>query len=310
MGLISKLYLIMATKKVNAYEFKYEGDFKSLDALTVLHSQINFVTVLKEIKDHQFPEVKLDIKIKGVEEGSLGINHVIEVAAITGMFVMENYKYISTVFKILGDIIKLKKFLKGQKAESTKSVGNDKIEIHLHGDNIEIHPDALKIYQNSPVITNAFNNTSRLLLDNKDIDYIEVTEKKTRKKLLKIDKSEFEALGEDNPYLLKRTDEQTYKSQILFIKEPNLFPDKKKKWVWKLLHQGRDIKAVIIDDVFMQKINNGFKVGQGDRLQADLKIFYKFDERFNTYLESQKYEVSNITKVIERTDDTKFDFLN
>jgi hypothetical protein len=300
----------MPTKKVNAYEFKYEGDFKSLDALTVLHSQINFVTVLKEIKDHQFPEVKLDIKIKGVDKGSLDINHVIEVAAVTGMFVMEHYEYITTVFKMFGDLIKLKKFLKGEKAESAKAVGNDKIEIHLNGDNVQVHPDAFKIYQNSPVITNAFNNTSKLLSDNKDIDYIEVTEKRNHKKVLKIEKSEFEALGEDNPYLLKRTDEQTYKSQILFIKEPNLFPDKKKKWFWKLLHQGRDIRAVITDDAFMQKINNGFKVGQGDRLQADLKIFYKFDERFNTYLESQKYEVSNITKVIERTDDTKFDFLN
>ena len=110
--------------------------------------------------------------------------------------------------------------------------------------------------------------------------------------------------------LLKRTDEQTYKNQILFIKKPNLFPDKKKKWVWELLHQGRDIKAIIVDEAFMQKINNGLKVGQGDRLQADLKIFYKYDERFNTYLESKKYEVLNITKVIERTDESKFEFLN
>lgn len=98
--------------------------------------------------------------------------------------------------------------------------------------------------------------------------------------------------------------------QILFIKKPNLFPIKNKKWVWELIHTGRDIKAVIIDDVFLQKINNGLKVGQGDRLKADLKIYYKFDERLNTYLESGKYEVSNITDIIERTSETKFDFLN
>ena len=310
MAFLSKLNLIMAAKKVNAYEFKYEGDFKSLDALTVLHSQINFVTVLKEIKDHQFPEVKLDIKIIGAEKGSLDINHIIEVAAVTGMFVMDHYEYITTVFKIFGDLLKLKKFLKGEKAESIKTVGNDKVEIHLHGDNIQIHPDAFKIYQNSPVITNAFNNTSKLLSDSQIIDYVEVTEKRNKKKLLKIEKNDFELLGEENPYLLKRTDEQTYKNQILFIKKPNLFPDKKKKWVWELLHQGRDIKAIIVDEAFMQKINNGLKVGQGERLQADLKIFYKYDERFNTYLESQKYEVLNITRVIERTDESKFEFLN
>lgn len=300
----------MAAKKTNAYEFKYEGDFKSLDALTVLHSQINFVTALKEIKDYRFPEIQLDIKIKGVEKGSLDINHIIEVATVSGMFVMEHYQYIETVFKIFGDIVKLKKFLKGEKAVETKSVGNDKIEIHLNGDNIQIHPDAFKIYQNSPVISNAFNNTSKLLSGNNDIDYIEVTDKRKNKKLLKIDKSEFEMLGQENPYLYKKVDEQTKTGQVLFIKKPNLFPEKKKKWVWELIHTGRDIKAVISDDIFLRKINEGLKLGQGDRLKADLKIYYKYDERFNTFLESGKYEVSNIVDIIGRTNETKLDFLN
>ena len=286
----------MPIRKSNAYEFKYEGNFKSLDALTVLHSQINFVTALKEIKDHKFPEIQLDIKIKGIEKGSLDINHIIEVGAITGMFVLDNYKYVESIFEIFGDIIKLKKLLKGEKASQALAVGNDKIEIHIHGDNIQIHEEAFKIYQNSPVITNAFNNTSKLLSSNDDIDYIEVTEKSKKKKLLKIDKSEFDMLAQENPYLVTLTDEQVKTNQILFIKKPNLFPIKNKKWVWELIHTGRDIKAVIIDDVFLQKINNGLKVGQGDRLKADLKIYYKFDERLNTYLESGKYEVTNITE--------------
>lgn len=300
----------MPTRNSSTFEFKYEGNFKSLDALTVLHSQINFVTALKEIKDHQFPEIQLDIKIKGVEKGSLDINHMLEVVSITGLFVLNKYQYVETIFKIFSDIVKLKKFLKGEKATKATAVGNDKIEIHLHGDNITIHPEAFKIYQNSPVITNAFNNTSKLLSSNDDIDYIEVTDKTTRKKMLKIDKSEFENLAQENPYLVSLTDEQTKKEQILFIKKPILFPIKNKKWVWELIHNGRDIKAVITDDVFLQKINNGFRVGQGDRLKADLKIFYKFDERLNTYLESGKYEVSNIIDIIERTSETKFDFLN
>jgi hypothetical protein len=148
------------------------------------------------------------------------------------------------------------------------------------------------------------------LSGNNDIDYIEVTDKRKNKKLLKIDKSEFEMLGQENPYLYKKVDEQTKTGQVLFIKKPNLFPEKKKKWVWELIHTGRDIKAVISDDAFLRKINEGLKLGQGDRLKADLKIFYKYDERFNTFLESGKYEVSNIVDIIGRTNETKLDFLN
>lgn len=298
----------MPLRKPNLFEFKYEGDFTSLDALTVLHSQINFVTAIKEIKDHKYPEIELNIKIKGIDKGSLEVDHIIEVATITGIFVLEHYQYIENVFKILSDIVKIKKFLKGQKAEESRIIGNDKIEIHIKGENVQISSDAFNIYQKSPVISNALNSTSRLIRDAQDVDYIKVTDKKNRKNVLKIEKEDLDALSEENPYLIARTDEQVVENQILFIKKPNLFPEKNKKWIWELIYQGRDIKATIVDDAFKDKINKGFKVGQGDRLKADLKIYYKYDERFNTYLESQKFDVLNVKNVIERTNETRFDF--
>ncbi|MGN7786806.1 hypothetical protein ACTJIJ_19895 [Niabella sp. 22666] len=308
MALLFNVSINMPKKKINAFEFKYEGQFNSLDALTVLHSQINFVTILKEIKDHKFPEINLSIDIKGVEKGSLDINHLIEVAAVTGMFVQDNYKYIKTIFTIFGDIIKLKKFLKSKKADEVKLVG-DKVEIHLHGDNMVIHEDAFKIYQKSPVITNALANTSKTLAQEEQIDYVQVSEKGKKSNLLKIDKEDFELLGEENPYMSSTTDEQVLKDQILFIKKPNLFPDKNKRLVWEMIHRGRDIKAVILDADFKKQINEGLRIAQGDRLRAVLKVYYKLDERFNAYIESGKYDVIKVEEVIERTSETKFDFI-
>lgn len=299
----------MKNNNPHVYEFKYEGKFTGLDALTVLHSQINFVSAIKEIKDHKFPEIQLDFKINGLEKGSLDINHVIEVAAVSGMFVMENVEYIENVFKIFGDIIKLKKFLKEKKADEVKSLRGDTIEIHLNGDNIQIASDAFKIYQNSQIISGTLTNTGRLLNGDKEIEFVQISEKKTKKKLIKIEKEDFSNLGSENPYLSTKTDEQFILKQILFIKKPNLFPERNKKWIWEFIHQGRDIKAPVIDENFKGKINNGLKLGQGDRLKADLKVFYKFDERFNTYVETQKYEVHNISEVIERTDTTSLDLL-
>lgn len=300
----------MNINKEGIYQFKYEGDFTSLDALTVLNSQLNFITILNEVRVQKFPEIKLDIKIKGVEKGSLDIQHFIDVAAISGMFVMENYSYTQTVFKIFGDIIKLKKFLKAKKADDVKEAKGDTVNVYLQGDNITVHPDAFKIYQNSQVVTTAIGNTSRLLSGNDDIKFIEVTETKKSKSLLKINKFDLPALSESNPYLDHKIDEQLYKGQVLFVKEPNLFPplQKGKKWVWKLIHQGRDIKGIIVDEKFQREINDGRKLGQGDRLKADLKVFFKYDERLNTYVESQKYEVSNIVEIIDRKDGFKLDF--
>lgn len=289
-----------------SFNFKYEGDFESLDAITVLQTQLDFVSVLNEIKNHEFPEVNIDVEIKGLKKGSLDVQHVIEVTAVAGMFVMENYKYVGTIFKIFGDLIKLKKFLKGEKADAVKKVSDTVVEVHLIGDNITVHKDAIKIYQNSPVVTHALTNTGRLLDNREEIQFIKVTDEANGESL-EVDKSEFKILGAPNPYLTGKIEDQLYKDQVLFIKKPNLFPEKRKKWVWEFLHQGRDIKGIIVDEQFMSKINNGLKVGQGDRLQANLKIYYKFDEKLATFIESGKYEVSNITRLIERQDQAKFD---
>lgn len=290
----------MNPKKHNEYEFKYEGDFKGLDALTVLHTQLNFVTILREIKEYKYPEINLDIKIEGTEQGSLDISHIIDVVAVSGMFVMENYKYVSGIFKIFSDIVRLKKFLKGKKADKIKELKGDKVEIHINGDNIHIDKDAIRIYQNNHIITNALANTSKMLADQSEVDSIEVTQKGKNKSLVNIDKSDFQELGEDNPYLIKEIDNQKKKDQILFIKKPNLFPAKNKKWVWELIHSGRDIKANIIDKKFEKQINDGLKVGQGDRIKATLVVYYKFDERFQTFIETGKYEVIDIEDIIER----------
>jgi len=290
-----------------SYTFKYEGNFTSLDTLTVLQTQLNFVTIISEIKDHQFPELKLDFKIEGLQKGSLDVQHVVEVATVSGMFVIEHQEYIRTIFNIFKDLITIKKFLKGNRADKEDASSGDRITIYFNGDNINVSKDAIKIYQSSPIITSSILNTGKLLSENNEVEFVEVNEQNSKNKLLHIDKEAFDDLKEDNPYLLKATDEQMYHQQHLFIKKPNLFPEKKKKLIWELLHKGRDIKAVISDEGFIYKINEGLKVGQGDRLIADLKVYLKFDERFNTFIESGKYEVKNIIEVIPRPINTKLD---
>ena len=294
-------------QNTNAFEFKYEGTFDSLDASIVLNSQLNFINVLNEVRRIYCPEVKLDIRIEGVNKGSLEINHIIDVIGATGMFVHENYKYIEDVITIFTDIIKIKRFLKSSKADSVKSIDGNNITINISGDNITVNENALKIYQNSTVVTNSLNNTSKLLDQAEEVDSIEIINKENNKKYIEFKKEEFSTLSEANPYLDKANDEKIHENQVLFIKKPNLFPEEGKKWVWELIHRGRDIKAIIVDETFRIRINKGLKVGQGDRLRADLKIHYKFDDRLNTLIETQKFEVLNISDIIERSEDQKLD---
>lgn len=294
---ITKLLLAMAPNQSSTYEFKYEGDFNSLDALTVLHTQINFVSILTEIKHLQFPEIRLDIKIKGLEKGSLDVNHIIEVASVSGMFVLDNYKYVQTIFKIFGDLVKLKAFLKGEKAEKTKASDGVNISVHLNGNNIEVHPDAFRIYQNSPIITNAFNNTSKLLSTNKEIDYIEVSEQNTHEQMLKIDKEEFDLLGEENPYLSTLLPSEQAIRKIGMLNIYTLSFDKKTNW--EFVYEGQKFKAKISDE-FAKRIDNGASFAKGDSLEAEFEIRQQFDQGVNAYV-NKAFKIIRIINHIPRS---------
>lgn len=298
----------MSKAVTKAYEFKYEGEFQSLDALTVLNTQLNFVTILSEIKEHVYPEAKLDIRIEGAEKGSLIINHFIEIASVSGMFILDNYTYVKTLFEVLIDLIKIYKFLDGKKPDKVEKTGDGSVNLYLYGSNNSFSENAFNIFCNSGIINNAMNNTSKILLENNDVTSIELNDKEDKKQLMHIDRSEFEKLGRENPFMDKQTIEDLKKNQILFVYKSNLFPDPKKKWVWEFIHKGRNIKATIKDPEFLKKINQGLRLGQGDRLKADLKVFCDYDERLGTHIESGKYEVSNISDIIYRSGENKINF--
>lgn len=301
---VTKLLLAMAPTQSTSYEFKYEGNFQSLDALTVLHSQINFVSILTEIKELQFPEIKLNIKIKGLEKGSLDVNHLIEVSSVSGMLFLDNYKYVTQIFKIFGDLVKLKAFLKGSKAESTKPNGGEKIEIHLHGENIEVHSDAFRIYQNSPIITDAFNNSSKLLSAHKEIEYVEVSDQATKEKLLTLDQEEFELLGEENPYLstLMPNEQIVRKRGMLNIY--TLSFDLKNKWVF--IYEGHKFNAKISED-FGKRIDSGESFAKGDSLEAEFEIKQQFDQSVNAFV-NKSFKIIRIINHIPRNQQRDIDF--
>ena len=94
----------------------------------------------------------------------------------------------------------------------------------------------------------------------------------------------------------------------LYIKKPNLFPEKNKVCNWGFLFRGRDINARMCDESFLMKINKGLPVAQGDRLLVDLKAHFKWDESFMTYIETNRFDVMNVKEHRPRPEQPSFSF--
>src|SRR5690242_18048307 len=95
----------------NEYSIKYKGKFDSLDALTVLQSQIQFLNIINEIVVTEHPEISFQLRIKGFKKGSLDVQQILDMSIASGMFAMENFEYVKSIFKVFSDVIKIKGFL-------------------------------------------------------------------------------------------------------------------------------------------------------------------------------------------------------
>lgn len=300
----------MTNQKPNSLIFKYEGDFEGLDTVTVLQTQLNFIAVLSEIKTNVYPELKINFKISGTEKGSLDINHIIEFSQVAGLFALEHKDYLKGLFDIFKDLVKLKSFLRGEKAATIDKINDGKMVtvINVNGDNNVFHADAIKIYQGNHIVNNALASSGKYLSDTPEITSVEVSSDDSSSKKLVIPREEFDDLRSDNTYLSTDKTSKMLMNQNLFVKDPNLFPVEGRMWNWKFLYKGNTITAEIKDDSLRHMINEGKKFGQGDCIVADIVAHYKFNKGLNTYELSGKYEITAIRSITDRSENGKLKF--
>ena len=297
-------------KQVKKFEFKYNGD-NFIDLNTLLTSQFHFLASVNEIQKELYPEVELRLKVGSFSEGSFIVDLLMESTWVDSLFNKDNAVFLTEIVSAFGSLVTVHKYLKGRKADKIEEKG-ESVEIKVDGENnsVTIEKAVFNIYKENVTINKSIQQNFELLENDLEIEGVEIIEegKNSKEKLVDIDRSEFKDLSHTNAYLSRETLDETHLRQNLFIKEPNLLPQKNRVWNWKFIHKGRDIKAKVTDLSLAQKINDGLKIGQGDRLVADLKIQYKYSKTYNTFIESGTYEVVKVHGIMGREQQTAMDF--
>lgn len=305
---VNKYNLLTMTKKREShYEFKYEGDNHYININTLLSSQFHFSAIIQEVKSDIFPNIKLDVKVKSFEKGSFDVNQLIEVSAVTGLFAMENIEYVKTIFSTISEIISIKKFLKGEKADKAIEKG-DKVEltINLNGKNntLKIGKDAFKIYTGNKIVNEALIQDVKTLDADEEIKGIKLTEKKSGQVIIDVPREDFSEIDYDNPYLVKEEDSDERIKQVnVGIQKWETVPKKNSKW--SLIYENRIINQVVIrDEDFLKRIlEEKLRFGAGDSLAVDLLIKLKKDEYSGMFLED-KFEILKVHGIKWRGEQT------
>jgi|GEM_PF-5188356 hypothetical protein len=297
--------------KSNIYEFKYSGSFQAIDAVTVLHSQLSFISLLTEIKNQIVPDSKLDIKLQGLEKGSLEVHQVIELAMPAGLFLVDNYETIKKVFSIFGDLFKVKEFLGNKKADKVVEHDNSvslTLKVDGNNNNIIISPEAWKMYVENPKINDALIRTGKTLNESQDVEEVSVRRVSQEKAIAKIERKSFGKIKEENPYSENNFQYEYEYRQTIGIKRANLLPEPGRVLKWDVLYRNQNITIKISDQDFVSEITRGLRFGNGDKLLVDIKKSMKLDKTFNMYVESGQYEAVKVHKIIPREEQSALEF--
>lgn len=284
----------------NNFEFKYQGEGHSIDINTLLTSQFQYSAILNEIKNNLFPEIELKIRIQSFEKGSFDINQIIEITTITGLLVFENKDYINQIFKILKAYIDIKKYLVDKKPEKVEELPDNKIGIVIKGNNntLIVDKNAFKIFQNNYTIHKALTKNAEILEKDIEIEGVQISNKTTNEKIIDIPRAEFIDLSIDNPYLDIEINEKIVEDAILYIRKLEISPKRNSKW--DFIFEGRKLNSVPIrDENFLNKVVEGIRFGNGDRLKVRLKITQKLDLPTGAYLDN-KFEILLVKDIVHK----------
>lgn len=293
-------------KGIEKFEYKYNGEIDFIDINTLLTTQIHFVSIINEVQRNIFPEIDLKINVEAPKKGSFIFQQVYEWTANSDIFSKEKVEYLSnlggvvtSIMGVVGSLYALYVFLKGKKAEKIEDNGNGKIKIkNNEGEILIVENVIFNLYTSNQSLNDAFRKQAEALENDINVEGVQIINQDKNEIIVDVKRDSFNDFTNNNEYLNSSIIEKPKPSIRLFIKKPDLFP-KTDKVTWEFIYDGRNIRAIITDSSFIDKINNGLRVGQGDCMVVDLIIIAEYDKRFNTHID-KKYEIPNVISIEEK----------
>jgi hypothetical protein len=293
-------------KGIEKFEYKYNGEIDFIDINTLLTTQIHFVSIINEVQRNIFPEIDLKINVEAPKKGSFIFQQIFEWTANSDIFTKDKVEYLSnlggvvtSIMGAVGSLYALYVFLKGKKAEKIEDEGNGKIKIkNNEGEILIVENVIFNLYTSNQSLNDAFRKQAEALENDINVEGVQIINQDKNEIIVDVKRDSFNDFTNNNEYLNSSIIEKPKPSIRLFIKKPDLFP-KTDKVTWEFIYDGRNIRAIITDSSFIDKINNGLRVGQGDCMVVDLIIIAEYDKRFNTHID-KKYEIPNVISIEEK----------
>ncbi len=283
----------------DSYTFKYNSDDESIELNTLLLSQINFATVLNEIKDEVAQGVDLSIRIKPLAKGSVPFDIILNVSWLANLLTPDTAAYASEIVGTLVGLIQIRIWLKGKKPSTVIEIDGENITLTIDDTKFTVKKALYEIASKNRIIDTALQKAFDAIETDESITGVEILDDH-KKSLINVPRNQFENFSWSNELFIDETLEDRKTSQerltifkVVFEKGVN----------WQFYLNSRKILAQINDPEFWTKIENGEQFAKGDILIVDLEKNLIFDKTMGIYIENGFKVVKVIQHIPKGKDD-------
>jgi hypothetical protein len=276
----------------SSFTIKFAGELNQVDANTLISSLASLVSIIEEIKQTDFSDQKIDVKVKALSPGSFLVEidlFTSTIETLTSLLTSDNVHIAASIVTIVGGLYGIRKFLKGKKPKEVDKI-REEIEVtNADGEKNNFSPKVYNIYNSNININEALNNNFEALNSDPSVRTFEILGEKSQS-IFKADKEEFSRLTSQEKIEEILKDERIVRVRAILNLFKIVFDDKYK---WEFIYKGNRINAKISDDVFFGKIDSGEKFSKGDILEVELEILQNFDKSVNTFI-NKTYNVIKV----------------
>lgn len=290
----------------------FKSESHEIDASTLGHVLLSLGTIAQIVNNHTNPDTTLEIKVKASKPGSfiaeLGVLVGPVIPIVPLLLAPENIKSAGEIFKTVGELLVIKKELKGEDPEVLKQgerrEGGKQV-FKNDGQVCIYNAETMTIYMGHPEIPREAARIGATLESNKEITGFEIGDSEERTQF-SFDRPAFSMLAADEPQIeeIGETRIVTHREALKIISisfEDDLMS--------RFVYMGIRIAAKITDVSFYERIDAGEEsFRKGDVLEVDLCNSQTWDKAANAYIDGKQYHIPHVHKHIPRPRTVPFQF--